>query len=91
MVITTPFAAQPYHPNVYDLPDAAYGAEHYVCQSFSEAELAMWEATGLQLVDSEFWQLFTGPYWTTGQYVVPARRVERGGAHQLGCFLFERR
>jgi 2-polyprenyl-3-methyl-5-hydroxy-6-metoxy-1,4-benzoquinol methylase len=91
LIITTPFSA--YNPceNVYLRPDALYGKDlPYPCRSHSESELEGWKSLGLNLLRSEYWKMFTGPVWATGQRTEWTKAEDTKQPHQLGCFAFVR-
>ena len=89
LVLTVPFGRGEYQPNVYALPDASYGGTQYICQSFSPAELEQWSEAGLVLRAAEYWEVFTGEYWASGDRLAPLVPSVEGEPCHLGCFLFE--
>ncbi len=92
LILTTPFSQHGPYPNVYKHPDALYGQNlPYICRSSSEAELEEWISCGLVLKEQEFWRLFTGPVWATGERCNWQRAGTPEEPHQLGCFFFQKR
>lgn len=92
LIITTPYNETTAHPNVYTLPDSAYGRSlPYICRSTSRQDVDAWlSSSGATLVCQEFWRLWTGTVWTQGTFL---QRPEQGSAsspHQLSCMLFTR-
>ncbi|MGH2539357.1 MAG: class I SAM-dependent methyltransferase [Actinomycetota bacterium] len=90
VILTCPYNENHYESNVYALPGARRGATaNYVCQMFSRDELESWLTTGLDLVDKQLWQAWTGATWASGEEVSPLQRD--GEPHQLACFLLRSR
>lgn len=87
LIVTCPYSEQTYIANVYDLPDAGYGKDNpYICQSFSRMEINSWlEDSGAQIVAQEYWQVFTGEYWTVGEKLRIPVQVTKNDRHQLTC------
>lgn len=93
LIVTCPFNAAQYCPNVYALPESSVGAGRhpFVTQAYSQQEVAGWLATTrLALVAQEYWRCFTGPYWTTGEQLKPFQQVRADEPHQHSCLLFEK-
>lgn len=90
LILTTPFSRDNPYPNVYRHPDALYG-QHlpYICRSSGARELEQWMAMGLRLKRAEYWRLFTGAIWATGQRTTAWLKAQDHEPHQLGCFEFE--
>ncbi|MDZ4179523.1 MAG: class I SAM-dependent methyltransferase [Coriobacteriia bacterium] len=91
-VLSFPYHETEYIPNVYDLPDAGYGKDYdFVCQAFSRTELDRWlESNPVTLIRQDYFQVFTGQYWTVGERLTPFRRVGRDEPHQLTAILIRR-
>ncbi len=92
LILTCPYQADRYSPNVYVEPQASYGKDRpYVCQSFSQNELNGWlSGNQAEVVDAEFYRCFTGELWTFGERVEPAEHVPDGSHGQLGCFILRK-
>jgi hypothetical protein len=91
LIVSTPFAAnEPHCEDVCRRPDSNRAPTHsYVCQSFSAGDLQAWQKLGLELVGSEYWRMFTGPVFRTGD-LTRWQLVTADERHQLGCFAFRR-
>lgn len=91
LILTTPYAHQNSHPNVYRHADALYGKDlPYTCRSSSKVELQAWMAGGLTLERRELWRMFTGPVWATGTRCTWEEVEDDRQPHQLGCFAFRK-
>jgi SAM-dependent methyltransferase len=92
LLLTVPYSETRYLPNVYELPEAGYGKEEpYVCQAYSRRELNEWiEAGRARVVTQEYWQFFTGEFWTVGERLSPPKRVDRDELHQWTGILFQK-
>jgi 2-polyprenyl-3-methyl-5-hydroxy-6-metoxy-1,4-benzoquinol methylase len=85
LLLTSPYNEQEYIPNVYALPGAGYGKDlPYVAQVYSRKELDRW-FQGASIEVQEYWQVFSGPYWTFGETLRPAVRAAKDSLHQLTC------
>ena len=89
LVLTHPYNENRYCENAYKLPEAGYGQDApYVCQIYSRRELDRWFADpAIRIVRQEYWQVFSGEYWTSGQWLRPPVRVSREDRHHLTCLL----
>jgi len=92
LLLTFPYSENTYVPNAYELPDAGYGKdEPYVCQVYSRRELSQWiEAARAKIVTQEYWQFFTGEFWTVGKRLSPPQRVDRDHLHQWTGLLLQK-
>jgi 2-polyprenyl-3-methyl-5-hydroxy-6-metoxy-1,4-benzoquinol methylase len=93
LVLTFPYNERQYIPNAYKLPDAGYGQDQpYVCQIYSRAQLDQWlAAEGGEIVAQQFWEVFTGEFWTCGQWLRPPRQTGPDQPHQHTCLLIRKR
>jgi SAM-dependent methyltransferase len=92
LIITCPFNARRYSPNVYEEPGSEMRGKTvgFVTQAYSRVELEGWLASGATLVDSQYWQLFEGEYWTVGPMLPVPRRSSVNESHQIACLLLRR-
>jgi SAM-dependent methyltransferase len=92
IALTFPYNESNYIENVYMLPGSGYGRDlSYVCQAYSRVQLDRWLArNGGKLIDQEYWQMFTGEYWTSGERLRPPVQVDRDERHQLTCVLLQK-
>jgi 2-polyprenyl-3-methyl-5-hydroxy-6-metoxy-1,4-benzoquinol methylase len=84
LVLTFAYKEDEAVPNAYVLPGATYGAgARYICRMFSRAEVDAWLAEeGGAIEEQEYFQVFTGPYWASGERLEPPRRVGVDEPHQ---------
>lgn len=89
MALTFPYNEHRYIDNVYALPGAGYGQKApYVCQVYSRAKLSSWcERYGLKIIEQEYWEFFTGEFWTFGERLYPPQRVTVDQKHHVTCLL----
>lgn len=92
LVVTCPYNERQYAPNVYDIEGSAYGQNApYITQAFSRRNVNSWlEEGGVELVEQEFWCMWSGGFWTVGEQILPPRRVARDDKHHLSCMLFRK-
>lgn len=93
LVVTCPYTEHSYNENVYLIPESnAYGKSiPFVCQSYSRANLNTWlKENGGEIVAQEFWQCWSGEYWTTGDKIIPPIKVDSKEKHQLTCLLIKK-
>jgi hypothetical protein len=93
LVLTFPYNETNYLDNVYQLPGAGYGQDApYVCQVYSRQNLQKWfNQDDMEIVDQEYWQFFTGRFWTFGERLRPPLCVSKDDLHQLTCLLIRKK
>ena len=91
LVLTCPYNENKYVDNVYKLPSAVVNSSvTYICQSFSRENLDQWVSKyRFKIIEQEYWQCFTGDFWSQGQNMNPPRKVLKGEKHQLTCLLLQ--
>jgi len=92
LVLTIPYCEEQYHANAYDLPGSSYGQSNpFLTQIYSRAEVERWlKETGCELVEQQYWQVFSGDLWTVGEHVYPFREVGVEDRHHLSCLLLRK-
>lgn len=93
LVLTCPYNEKNYCENVYDLDGSnAKGLKlAFKTRAFSRKNIISWETeNSLKLVDQEFWQFFSGAYWTQGERVIPPVKTSADDKHQIACFAFKK-
>jgi len=93
LALTFPYNENKYIENVYMLPEAGYGKDaSYICQVYSRNELNKWlKMNNGKIVEQEYWQIFTGDFWTFGKRLYPPRQVHKHEKHQLTCILIQKK
>lgn len=93
LVLTCPYTEGRYIPNCYEVPGSeAFGKTlPFVCQSFSHETMTDWmkQVNGV-VVEQEYWQFYTGPCWSVGDYLVPPKPAGVDGLHQITCALIRK-
>ncbi len=92
LVLTCPYNETKYIENCYDLEGSSYGqGAAFVCQAFSRKEVEGWlRQNGATIVKQDYWNFFTGKFWTVGEVVKVPRRVTKTETHQLTCLLLKK-
>ena len=92
LMMSFPYSEASFVENVYKLPGAGYGTEaSYICRSYSRAELEGWVAAhDWSIKAQEYWLVFSGEYWTFGEWLRPPVRTSANEPHQLTCLLLEK-
>ena len=92
LILTFPYNEQQYHPNIYKHPKAGYGQNaRSITQVYSRNEVNEWlKETSFKIVDQEYYQVFTGEFWTFGNRVTPCKKVSKDELHQLTCILLQK-
>ncbi len=92
LILTFPYNEKKFINNIYKHQNAGYGQDlPYICQVFSRKELDYWEQTyQLKIISQEYWQFFTGEYWTIGEQICPPKEVTKDALHQLTCIAFKK-
>lgn len=93
LVLTFPYNEGRYVENVYKLKGSSYGqTAKYVTQSYSREQVDHWLSTfGLEILNQEYWECWTGDYWTVGQQIIPPVKVSRDKKHHLTCLLLRKK
>ncbi len=92
LVITFPYNEGQYVENVYKLPGAGVKAiPTFITQVYSRRELDRWlRDNDGTLIEQEYWQFYTGDYWTFGDLVTPPRQVTKELSHHVTCVLIRK-
>ena len=87
LIITFPYSENKYIQNVYTLNGSTYGQDNlFITQSYSRKELDKWlEENKAEIIEQEFWDFWTGDYWTIGNQITPPQKVTSKEKHQLSC------
>ena len=92
LALTFPYNENQYIEDVYKLPGPGYrGDAPYVTQVYSRHELGRWLKTiNGRIVEQEYWQVWTGDVWRSGERQYPPRQVDKHEMHQLTCLLIQK-
>ena len=93
LVLTFPYNEKDFIKNVYKLPGAGYGQNSsWICRVFSREQIDKWIGTyNGKIIEQEFWQIFTGKYWTFGDTQYPPKQSNKDELHHLICLLIQKR
>ncbi len=92
LLMTFPYNEYQYAGNVYALPESNVREKFpFVTQAYSRNELNAWLAdNGGEIVEQEYWQFFTGEFWTCGERVQPPFQVTKDEKHHLSCLVIRK-
>ncbi|NNF06156.1 MAG: class I SAM-dependent methyltransferase [Candidatus Eisenbacteria bacterium] len=93
LALTVPYNEKKFCENVYELPESAnYGRGNpYKTSAYSRAEVDQWLAESpMQIAEQQYWQVWDGEFWTTGNPVYPPKLVTPDEPHSLSCLLFRK-
>jgi len=93
LVVTFPYNENRYVDNVYKLPGSAYGQNaKYVTHAYCRADIDRWLSRfELEILEQDYWDYWTGDYWTVGQQIIPPVKVSKDKKHQLTCLLLRKK
>ena len=90
LLITCPYTENNYCPDVYKNIDSSQYLKNipFKTQSYSRNTLPdLIIKNGLTIVEQEYWQFYTGNYWTCGDQLPIPIKVNKDNRHQLTCIL----
>jgi SAM-dependent methyltransferase len=92
LILSVPYNPTTYVEDVYRLPEAGYGKDYpYVCQVFSRKHIESWlTKNDCCLVDQEFYEIFSGEFWTFGERIYPPRKVGKDQKCHLTCLVLRK-
>ena len=88
LVLSFPYCENTYVENVYAREDSdAYGRNiPFTCQILSRREIRSWlEKYNLSISAQEYWQFYTGEFWSEGVPIFPPKQVGTSETHHLTC------
>ena len=91
IILTFPYNENEYIHNVYELPESGYGQDsEFICQMYSREEVNGWsDKYNLKILRQEYYEIFSGKYWSVGERMYPPRKVNKEQNHHLTCLLLE--
>lgn len=92
LLLTFPYNEKRYAENVYTLPDSIVTETFpFITQAFSRNEVNAWMAdNGGKIIEQEYWQFFSGDFWTCGERICPPVRATNSEKHQISCILIRK-
>ena len=93
MILTFPYCEHEFVDNVYRRPEASYNQDvSYIGRVYCREQLDAWMLSNdCEIVEQEYWQMFTGRFWTFGERILPPRQVAKDDLHQLTCLLIRKK
>jgi 2-polyprenyl-3-methyl-5-hydroxy-6-metoxy-1,4-benzoquinol methylase len=92
LILTCPYSDSEFIDNVYARPesDVKY-LPAFKTRSYSRAALEKWTAeNNAKIIKQEYWQFYTGGFWTAGKRFPIPKQVGKTDAHQISCILLEK-
>jgi SAM-dependent methyltransferase len=91
LALTFPYNESNYLKNVYSLPESSYGKDlPYICQIYSRSQIDDWLSdSGGRIITQEYWEIFSGNYWTFGKHIPRPHQVDVNKKHHLTCVLVQ--
>lgn len=92
LILTFPYNEKTFADNVYILHGSSVGRElPFKTHSYSKKEIENWaKENGAKIIKQEYWQFYTGNFWTVGQNLAIPKQVTKEDKHQLSCILFQK-
>ena len=92
LILTVPYNENHYDKDIYQHPEAGYGKDYrFITQVYSRGEIEMWlKNTSFKIIEQEYYQIFTGEFWTFGDRIAPSKKVENSDLHHLTCILLQK-
>lgn len=94
LLITFPYSDDVYIKNVYEREDSVCFKKElpYITQSFSRNVVEKWldDNNGV-ILDQEFWQIWTGEYWSEGEELIPPKKASQNSLHQHTCIHIQKK
>jgi 2-polyprenyl-3-methyl-5-hydroxy-6-metoxy-1,4-benzoquinol methylase len=93
VVLTFPYNERERVENVYALPGSEVkGLPPFQTRAYSRKDLERWaKENGGTVVKQEYWQFFTGDYWTTGTRLPYPKQTSATETHQISCVVFQKK
>lgn len=91
LVLTCPYNEKQYCNNVYALKDSVADETRFTTQAFSRNELNKWlSENDAEILEQEYWQFYSGEYWTEGSFSVPPVKVDKNERHHITCLVIRK-
>jgi len=90
LILTFPYNENHYVDNVYKL-EGSLGTSSFNFRAhvFSRIQIDYWiNKFNLKLLDQEYWKFYQGEFWRIGSIIIPPKKTNNIGSHQLTCIAF---
>ena len=93
LILTFPYNENIYHKDIYKHHEAGYGqGANFITQVYSRQEINKWLSdTSFEIIDQEYYKVFTGEMWTMGDRVTPCKKASSSELHHLTCLLLQKK
>jgi len=87
LILSFPFNEENYNENVHkDKPNLTF-----VTQVYSRNQINDWlKDTEMQIVEQEYYEVFTGDFWAQGTMIIPPIKVNQNEKCHLTCILLKK-
>jgi 2-polyprenyl-3-methyl-5-hydroxy-6-metoxy-1,4-benzoquinol methylase len=91
LVLTFPYTENKFIDNVYALPGSSARQTSFKTHSYSREKVENWaKENNAEMVKQEYWQFFTGDFWTIGEKLPIPKKVSKNDKHQISCILMRK-
>lgn len=91
LTLSFPYNEKSFADNAYALPGShVKKLPPFKAHVFSREVITRWIKDKAEVVDQEYWQVFTGDYWTVGERLAIPKKVSKDEKHQISCILIKK-
>ncbi len=93
LILTFPYNENKYIENIYKSPKSnVKKILSYKTSVYSRSNLEYWlNNNNAKIIKQEYWQFFTGDYWTEGKIILPPQKTTAKDKHQISCILLHKK
>ncbi|MDD5318945.1 MAG: methyltransferase domain-containing protein, partial [Candidatus Pacebacteria bacterium] len=92
VVLTFPYNEKRGVHNVYNAEGTSMkNLPDHTTHAYSRKDLERWcTENDAEIIEQEYWQFFTGEYWTGGEMLPYPKKVSSSEKHQISCVLLRK-
>lgn len=92
LILTFPYNDKKGVDNTYTLPNSEVkNLPKYKTRAYCRDDLDRWQKENPSLIiKQEYWQFFTGDYWTVGEQIKVPKQVDQSDKHQISCLILKK-
>jgi len=93
IILTFPYNESAGVSNVYELAESdVKPIPSHKTRAFSRKDIDKWlKENNSKIIEQEYWQFFTGEYWTTGKKLDKPIKTDHDQIHQISCLVLGKR